>query len=184
MGIHFYKNALHGGDWILQERLGNCEWLSRLLPEAAPLSTMRIITSSTHPLSKGAGPLNDAEQLSVPSEALGKLAQRHISPLTAVLRLGRANAATDHSSVLFDVDMATGRIGNGLDNSHWYKLGLRNARTCPWLPNQKTHTKHPDPPYVQVLGQVVPDIKLAVDICVQYVLCTIDLVFIFKLRLL
>ena len=35
------------GDWIIQERLQNDEWLNALLPSNAPLSTMRIITTST-----------------------------------------------------------------------------------------------------------------------------------------
>jgi len=44
MGIHMFKNAVHGGDWILQERLSNCEELQALLPATAPLSTFRVIT--------------------------------------------------------------------------------------------------------------------------------------------
>lgn len=47
MGIFFYKNACNGGDWILQERLENSDWLNKLLPSNAPLSTMRVITTST-----------------------------------------------------------------------------------------------------------------------------------------
>lgn len=34
--------------------------------------------------------------------------KRYIKALSAVLRLGRANAATDHSSILFNVDLNTG----------------------------------------------------------------------------
>merc|ERR1719158_1737744 len=46
MGIHVLKNVLHGGRWILQEKLDNCEAVKKLLPEAAPLSTMRVLTGS------------------------------------------------------------------------------------------------------------------------------------------
>ena len=46
MGIYFYRNAIHGGQWIIQERLENSEELERLLPSDAPLSTVRVITSS------------------------------------------------------------------------------------------------------------------------------------------
>lgn len=46
MGLHFFKNATDGGDWIIQERLENDAFVSSLLPEKAPLSTMRVITSS------------------------------------------------------------------------------------------------------------------------------------------
>jgi hypothetical protein len=47
MGIHFFKNATHGGDWIIQKRIENAKWLNDLLPKPAPLSTMRVITFST-----------------------------------------------------------------------------------------------------------------------------------------
>lgn len=46
MGIYFYKNAIHGGQWIIQERLENSEELEKLLPPDAPLSTVRVITAS------------------------------------------------------------------------------------------------------------------------------------------
>merc|ERR1711915_279593 len=46
MGIHFLKNACHGGDWILQPRLQNSKALDELLPKNAPLSTMRVLTAS------------------------------------------------------------------------------------------------------------------------------------------
>jgi hypothetical protein len=46
LGIYFYKNALVGGDWIIQERLDNSDFLKLLLPNPAPLSTLRVITAS------------------------------------------------------------------------------------------------------------------------------------------
>lgn len=46
MGLFFFKNALEGGDWIIQERLDNDAFVSSLLPENAPLSTMRVISAS------------------------------------------------------------------------------------------------------------------------------------------
>lgn len=47
LGIYFYKNALAGGDWIIQERLDNAPFLKdNLLPPNAPLSTLRVITAS------------------------------------------------------------------------------------------------------------------------------------------
>jgi hypothetical protein len=46
LGIFFYKNALVGGDWIIQERLENSDFLKLLLPDNAPLSTLRVITAS------------------------------------------------------------------------------------------------------------------------------------------
>jgi hypothetical protein len=156
MGIHFFKNALNDGDWIIQKRLGNAAWLNKLLPAVAPLSTMRVITSSTWALT------HDGNS----SEAFR--ASDYVQALTAVLRLGRAGASTDHSSVLFDVDQDTGVVKKGLTNAHWYRLGLQNVLTCPWLPPSITHEKHPDPPHAMVLGTEVPNIKQALDICIQY----------------
>lgn len=46
MGLFFFKNATAGGDWIIQERLENDAFVSSLLPEKAPLSTMRVISAS------------------------------------------------------------------------------------------------------------------------------------------
>ena len=46
MGLYFFKNATAGGDWIIQERLDNDAFVSSLLPENAPLSTMRVISAS------------------------------------------------------------------------------------------------------------------------------------------
>ncbi|KAL7486142.1 hypothetical protein ACHAW6_011717 [Cyclotella cf. meneghiniana] len=45
-GHSFYKNAVAGGDWIIQERIGNREWVARHLPPNAPLSTFCVITAS------------------------------------------------------------------------------------------------------------------------------------------
>ena len=43
---HFHRNFASGGDWILQRGLRNSEFLSRLLPAEAPLSTLRVVTAS------------------------------------------------------------------------------------------------------------------------------------------
>lgn len=150
--------------------MDNCAWLSDLLPGNAPLSTMRVITMSTYPLGREENASDVVCEEELPSELLGEQASKCVTAATAVLRLGRANASTDHSSVLFDVDMGSGRIGKGLDNSHWYKLGIHNVWSCPWLPRKDTHTKHPDHPNPVVMGQVIPNMKDALDICVQYVL--------------
>ncbi|RYY84068.1 hypothetical protein EON63_09945 [archaeon] len=52
MGIHIFSNASHGGDYILQPILHNAPWLTTLLPSNPPLSTMRVITTSTYTLSE------------------------------------------------------------------------------------------------------------------------------------
>ena len=172
LGIHFYENAVHGGDWILQEKLENADWLCELLPSHAPLSTMRVITSSTWFLQsqheKGRG------------EGEGEGGVRCITALSAVLRLGRAHASTDHSSVLFDVDVSSGLVGSGLTNAQWYRLGLGQIASCPWLPPDvraqypspgpadaiSSHSLevHPDRPDVVITGQRVPDMQRVVEI--------------------
>ena len=50
-----------------------------------------------------------------------------ITALSCVFRAGRQGAATDHDSILFDVDVKTGAIKGGTTNAHWYRLGLLQA---------------------------------------------------------
>jgi hypothetical protein len=119
MGIHMFKNAVHGGDWILQERLQNCEELQALLPATAPLSTFRVITM--------VDPTVDFES-------------SHIA-MTFVWRAGRAGKSTDHSSVLFAVDPDTLKILDGKMFSNWYQVG-KVASTN--LLSKKGVTAHPD----------------------------------------
>jgi len=47
LGYCAFTNAAAGGDWIIQERLSNGGGLEKLLPDNAPLSTLRVITAST-----------------------------------------------------------------------------------------------------------------------------------------
>ena len=49
----------------------------------------------------------------VSNEGVDKEVKKYVKALSSVLRLGRADASTDHSSVLFDVDIATGKIKKG-----------------------------------------------------------------------
>lgn len=162
MGIHFYKNAAHGGDWILQERLDNADWLNALLPGNAPLSTMRVITTSTWSLRRG-GALNGQSASPTAEDA----AVDYVRAESGLLRLGRANASTDHSSVLFDVDIATGVIQQGTSNAHWYQLGLAKALSCPWLPPSETVRRHADAPFPEVTGKTVPDMAGALKIVIE-----------------
>jgi hypothetical protein len=130
MGIYFFTNAAKGGDWIIQEKMSNADWLNQLLPTNPPLSTMRILTCSTWYLEVEKGNVENEEN---ERENLDNCS-KYITALSSVLRLGRANASTDHSSVLFDVDLKTGVIQGGMSNAQWYQLGLSKILTCPWLP--------------------------------------------------
>jgi len=144
MGIHFYHNASDGGDWIIQNRIQNSEWVSSLLPKRAPLSTFRVITSSTCCL--------DMETIATPDRS-------GIKALSCVFRAGREGAATDHDSILFDIDPATGVIGGGTTNAHWYRLGPHEILPgkCPWRSTHGT-THHPDG-NIPVTGNTLPNIK-------------------------
>lgn len=146
MGIHFYKNAISGGDWIIQTRLSNDAFVASLLPENAPLSTFRIITASRAGIYDGADAGAQAQALS------------------CVFRAGRKGAMTDHDAILFDVDLATGTIRRGTTNMHWYQLGPRKAARTPWLCLKHDYTHHPDAD-IEVTGRVVPDIGALRALC-------------------
>mmetsp|Transcript_3115 Transcript_3115/g.7489 ORF Transcript_3115/g.7489 Transcript_3115/m.7489 type:complete len:509 (+) Transcript_3115:291-1817(+) len=148
MGIAFYANARHGGNWIIQKVLKNAPFVAGLLPEEAPLSTIRIVTASTAgiPTEAGAEPGTEVQ----------------IEPLSCVVRLGRAGALTDHDAVLFDTDLATGVIRPGTINKQWYRLGLEHTTfTAPPVPD--SFTSHPDSG-VAVTGKTIPGIDEIRDI--------------------
>lgn len=145
MGIHFYHNASDGGDWIIQERIENSEWVSGLLPQRAPLSTFRVITCSTCCL--------DMDTVATSPDRSG------VKALSCVFRAGRDGASTDHDSILFNIDPATGVIGGGTTNAHWYRLGPHEILPgrCPWRSTHGT-THHPDG-NIPVTGNTLPDFK-------------------------
>jgi len=117
LGYQFYSNALNGGDWIIQEVLKNEEPIKSLLPDNSPLSTFRVITIST-------------------------LEKNEIIPLSCVWRAGLAGAQTDHSAILFDVDVENNVFKRGTTNSHWYRLGWR-AFGAGWT-SEHNISEHPD----------------------------------------
>lgn len=138
MGIHFFRNALEGGDWILQEVMANEDFVASLLPENAPLSTFRVMTASRLGLSQN---------------------KKGVEAISCVFRAGRRGAATDHDSILFDVDVKTGTIGRGTTNMQWYKLGPRSCcllgGSVRWAPPPDI-LDHPDCPGKRVTGAIVP----------------------------
>lgn len=147
LGIHFYENATAGGDWIIQERIQNGNWVREHLPEDAPLSTFRVITQS-----RGAMDVSRANA--------GGCTIDDVTALSCVFRAGRRGARTDHVSVLFDVDVGTGTVLGGTTNEHWYKLGIWKCLLNPfgtmWRSDDHAVTHHPDGD-IPVSGHVVPD---------------------------
>ena len=157
MGIHFFKNAAFGGDWILQAKLENSAELAQLLPEPAPLSTLRVLTASSR---------NSSDE-------------DRIVPLTCVFRAGRKDAATDHRAVCYNVDIkswsrgggsaSSFRISYGAANSHWYLVGVRKTlRYCfgDASLQQKTISVHPDTGR-NLIGVVLPGVGSALELCVR-----------------
>lgn len=140
LGCASYKNATIGGDWIIAKQLENAESIRHLLPDDAPLSTLRVISGSRGGIkSTKHGATDD------------------IKCLSCVFRAGRAGAMTDHVSVLYDVDTTTGTIKKGTSNAHWYQLGLDKITTCPWTSTHNV-TTHPDTGK-PVAGQKLPDMS-------------------------
>lgn len=82
-----------------------------------------------------------------------RVRKQKVSSLSCVFRAGRAGASTDHSSVLFDTDVSSGRVNGGTTNAHWYQLGLHDgiARYRP----AATYETHPDNG-VQLTGNSIP----------------------------
>ncbi len=155
MGIHFFNNAAHGGKWILQPRLENSPFLRGMLPETAPLSTLRVITSSTAGLQSGLRrKLAQATTRPLQGDLLQDV-QGHISALSCVFRAGRAGAATDHSSILFDVGTGAGVVGGGTTNEHWYNLWSFGGTQ---LNTRHSYSHHPDCG-AAVSGNTIPDLQ-------------------------
>ncbi len=141
MGIHVLRNFTAGGEWILQDALTNGPAIARILPPAAPLSTLRIVTGSRHWLRRRLQVAAESG-IAAASERL-PAAESSFAVLTAVLRAGRAGASTDHNCICFPVDARTGELHAGKSNQHWYKLGMRNCLRVGETFG-KTWNKHPD----------------------------------------
>lgn len=99
LGLQTFKPCQKGGPWLIQEALDNREDIAAWLPSDAPLSTLRVVTKSS---------------------AAWDESDSCVKALSCVWRAGRSGAQTDHCSVLFDVDMSTGKIRKGTVNHDWY----------------------------------------------------------------
>jgi hypothetical protein len=58
------------------------------------------------------------------SEQAAAAEHAYVDVVTAVWRAGLAGASTDHSSICFNIDLATGALSPGVTANHWYRLGL------------------------------------------------------------
>ena len=154
LGIHFFKNAMSGGDWLIQETMSNADSVARFLPRDAPLSTFRVMTGSR------LGMHNNSK-----SDKESDIKGDDVFAFSCVFRAGRAGGATDHDSVLFDVDVPKKKMGVGTSNMHWYQLGAGKIATTPWLNNTR-FTCHPDG-NIPVTGEPIPGIDDMVKVCVD-----------------
>lgn len=149
MGIHVLPNVLHGGCWLLQEKLDNHPEVQKLLPKDSPLSTMRVVTGSTGAL----------KLLGRPAE--GKLA----TALCAVWRAGRAGASTDHSCVMVDVPepLTEETLGTGSSSAHWYASGFKSLGK-PLSTADGALVHHPDTALC-LRGCKLPKVREALELC-------------------
>lgn len=152
LGIHFFKNALKGGDWLIQPKLDNYKTVASLLPKNAPLSTFRVMTASRLGITSRTD--DDSGDGTAP-----------ISAVSCVFRAGREGSATDHDSILFDVDVPGKKLGVGTTNMHWYQLGLNKVLSTSWLNNSK-YTHHPDG-NIPVTGKALPEMETMINTCVN-----------------
>ena len=150
LGLHTYNNADAGGDWIIQQWLENDAGIARLLPPNAPLSTLRLITASK-------ASAKPSTHVCAPSDVM---------LLSACFRAGREGAMTDHSCIMFDVDVQAGRCRNGTSNAHWYQLGFVKALSCPWYSLGHTIASHPDSGRA-VAGEPIPDMASCVKLVTE-----------------
>eukprot|EP01061_Rhynchopus_euleeides_P018421 TRINITY_DN30496_c0_g1_i1.p1 TRINITY_DN30496_c0_g1~~TRINITY_DN30496_c0_g1_i1.p1 ORF type:complete len:425 (+),score=174.14 TRINITY_DN30496_c0_g1_i1:57-1331(+) len=144
MGVHVFKNAAAGGDWILQKRLYNSAELQALLPDDAPLSTYRVITM--------VDPLAETE------------ADRFVV-ITVVFRAGRKGKSTDHSSVLLPVSMTGSSVGEilpGKSFHNWYGVGEPGRAVL----SGHGLTTHPDTGK-RLAGCVLKSAETASEMCLQ-----------------
>lgn len=148
LGFESFTNASVGGDWIIQRKLDNNEFLNSMLPDNAPLSTFRIISASRGGLKSD-------------TDAADDVTMDDVQALSCVWRAGRAKAKTDHSAILFNVDPKTGVIKRGTTNVHWYQRGFSKIFTTPWTSEQNV-THHPDTG-VKITGVQIPEMKKMMD---------------------
>ena len=73
---------------------------------------------------------------------------------------------TDHSCIMFDVDVQAGRCRNGTSNAHWYQLGFVKALSCPWYSLGHTIASHPDSGRA-VAGEPIPDMASCVKLVTE-----------------
>merc|ERR1712038_391975 len=150
LGIHVLKNVLHGGRWILQEKLENCDVVKELLPEGAPLSTMRVLTGSHGAL-----------------DSLGSNAGQgiEVKTLATVWRAGRQGASTDHSCVMVNVPngKTSDKLGCASTSAHWYARGCKSFG-MPVSTKDGSIRAHPDTGLVYP-GKVLPGASKAAKLC-------------------
>jgi len=149
LGIHVLKNVLHGGRWILQEKLDNCAAVNQLLPENPPLSTMRVLTCSRGALSElGAG-----------------AGSTKAKALATVWRAGRSGANTDHSCVMVNVpNQGSGDVlGMSSTSAHWYAMGFKSLG-MPISTQDGSISNHPDTG-LMLKGKTLPGAAEARRLC-------------------
>jgi hypothetical protein len=96
------------GDWIIQERLQNDDWLNALLPSNAPLSTMRVITTSTWSMESTATIVTTTSTTTPPASDL----------TTSGGEVKEKGTVADSSNSSSSSNIINGNGGNGNEGNH------------------------------------------------------------------
>ena len=92
LGINVIRNAFNNGNIVIQKLMYNNDYIKKLLPKNAALSTFRVLT------------INYINRISV---------------LTSVWRAAMQNTITDHSNIMFNIDN-NNNFDIGVTNDNWY----------------------------------------------------------------
>lgn len=92
LGINVIRNAFNNGNIVIQKLMYNNDYIKKLLPKNAALSTFRVVTINY---------------------------KNRISVLTSVWRAAMQNTITDHSNIMFNIDN-NNNFDIGVTNDNWY----------------------------------------------------------------
>ncbi|WIA09938.1 hypothetical protein OEZ85_010151 [Tetradesmus obliquus] len=110
------------------------------------------------------GNASAASSMQRPQQQAPAVEQACVEVVTAVWRAGLAGKCTDHSSICFGVDVATGALSPGVTANHWYRLGLAGAGRVD-AAAARVWQSHPDTGK-QVAGCVLPGMADVLDAAV------------------
>ena len=79
-----------------------------------------------------------------------------------MFRAGRSGALTDHTCLLFNVDLKTKKITSAGTNDHWYYTMFKVFNP---VISTKRVTRHPDNPSLDLAGVEIPMMDEIMEVC-------------------